>query len=96
LIKSSSFGDFNINNMNKTSKKVDFSIVEQRVEPLDVFTNISDCDLREFRAHDRKIQSSQERLTQDKDKTKCFQCKETSKKYFQAEGKYLKTLDRVH
>jgi hypothetical protein len=33
--------------MNKSSKKIDFSIVEQRVEPIEIFTNLSECDLRE-------------------------------------------------
>jgi len=33
--------------MNKSSKKIDFSIVEQKVEPVEIFTNISECDLKD-------------------------------------------------
>lgn len=45
--KSNSFSDFQVNNLNKSSKKIDFSIVEQRVDPIEIFTNLSECDLRD-------------------------------------------------
>jgi hypothetical protein len=54
--KSNSFGEFKVQNLNKSklfwnlrntgSKKIDFSIVEQKVDPLDIFVNMSDCDFK--------------------------------------------------
>jgi hypothetical protein len=43
-----------VNNLNKSSKKIDFSIVEQRVEPIEIFTNMSECDLRDGKSIERK------------------------------------------
>lgn len=42
--KSNSFGEFQVQNLNKGSKKIDFSVVEQKVNPNDVFINMSQCD----------------------------------------------------
>lgn len=33
-------------NLNRGSKKTDFSIVEQKVDPQEIFSNLSECDLR--------------------------------------------------
>lgn len=45
--KSGSFSDFQVQNLNKSSKKIDFSIVEQKVEPVEIFTHLSERDPRD-------------------------------------------------
>jgi hypothetical protein len=92
--KSNSFSDFKVTNLNKSSKKIDFSIVEQRVEPIEIFTNLSECDLRESIPRERINKSSLERI-HPLEKKDCNSCKLYEKQYFRTEGKYLKALDKI-
>jgi len=79
--KSNSFSNFNINNLNKSSKKIDFSVVEQKIEPIEIFTNLSECDIRDSNPPDRQVQSSFDRTKAQKPQ-QCQNCKIYEKQYF--------------
>jgi len=49
------------------------------VEPIEIFTNLSECDFRDVG-------------TMKKDKKKCEECKISEKQYFMAESRYLHSL----
>ncbi|CDW87947.1 UNKNOWN [Stylonychia lemnae] len=94
--KSNSYSDFQVSNMNKSSKKIDFSIVEQKIEPVEIFTNISECDLRDANVQqDRKVTSSMDKhkMSMKNQSESCANCKNYEKQYFQAEAKIMKQQD---
>ena len=66
--------------MDRNKNKTDYSIVEQKIEPSDVFTNLSECDLREV-----KYGLGPE----------CNKCKMKEKRYFEAENRYLKMQEQA-
>jgi len=76
------------------SKKIDFSIVEQKVDPLDIFVNMSDCD---FKGLGSQIKSNPDSCLNKNNNYKiesCPKCKQNEKQYLKSEAKYLKIVDR--
>lgn len=78
--------------MNKSSKKIDFSIVEQKVDPMDIFVNMSECDFRPPPQQDESI-AVQKKLSETSGG--CGNCKVYEKKYLKSEAKFMKALDRM-
>eukprot|EP00347_Sterkiella_histriomuscorum_P006772 403351487 len=102
--KSGSFSDFQVQNLNKSSKKIDFSIVEQKVEPMEIFTNLSDIDPRETNQETSEKKVSKPGSALEKRKLSsynklssgsCQNCKNFEKQYFQSEAKMMKQHDNI-